>query len=382
MTERSTRSYPPEEIFGREGILLCHSLGMPLKLITAKSMLTGMYPTFVEIFSDGDVSASFPKTASDRTSDEILWFGQEAIRDGLFYQQMNNIFHGSLETTLPARVFDHVQKKTGAIFARNLVENTPLRLPGTVIPPSFAEIDWNEVLFLGPTSTINTSYREHQGILDRPIRTVMEVNPGVRAIHTLDGIMTGLVKKNPNVLASYTTINNSLFDTTLAVEYLRARTDALTEGENPDCSELDKQTNWNFLNERVLTPKYPALQGDPVAVTSELVRNPQNHGKADVILHTRFTPMDNRQEAEQLLQNYITLLRPGGGLLLGTPISGEKAEVLGSGFVKQIMNSGWFDHTSGLMTLPDQNNLPYPVFSFFVKNPYKMTPPPSHTIFS
>jgi hypothetical protein len=216
-------------------------------------------------------------------------------------------------------------------------------------------IEGTDVFFGG-----NYGQGEYRERLQRPINSVLALDPGIRAIHMIDQQLQ-LYLTNPASLFQYAAINRHPFMTRLLYHYFLMKCRQLT-GD-------DKLAD--ALSEHQL---YRSLEGEIASVTQKLIddhqQKKQRYDFLDLILYTSYLPPKiSLASAEQVLKNAYQLLHPGGALLLGFPlIESPRGYQAMQDFPLIALRVGFTTNKSRIHAgTSNMANNRLPLFGFFIK---------------
>jgi hypothetical protein len=290
---------PEQLLYQEEGLVaLCQSFGMPAELITNHVLVNFVFPSFVDVYSEGDLQLSHPVPKDPRLTP---WFGEREVKDGRFARQLEDLHQREPGHVILA----NLQRAFALSLARCAVEGggpfTPSNLAAA--RPPIARIDKSEVVFGGNYG--QDAYRESLG---RPIRNVLAIGPGVRGTHAIDDQLK--LRGQPG-LFRYHAISQHRLMAQFLVFYLVLRARQLTGNDA-------------LVQAWAQSSVSDSKQGDASAVTQTIVEANrglgQKHGDLDVALYTGYvSPKLTRKSTQPMMANICWLLRPGGALVLGFP---------------------------------------------------------------
>jgi hypothetical protein len=350
--KKEKRSSNTDKIFlEEEGIVqFCKGLGMPDALITGENVLSYFLPCFVEVYTEGDLQNHHSPPEDLRL---VEWFGYHHFGEARFVSELLALRDGKRKIDGVDDV--PIQRAFGVTFAYNVVEGAgPLSPfdPMATIPP-LVYIEGTDVVFGG-----NFGQGQYRERLNRPIKSVMAFDPGVRAIHTID---QQLKLRNDTSLFQYTTINPHPFITRFFSNYVMLKARRLTGNDR-------------LIRAWEAQEIYKHMEGDIATITHAIIEGHRQRKQPcdflDLVIYTRLIPPRiDRASAQQALRNAYHLLRPGGALLLGFPLTeGAKEHVSMHDLIKMAPLAGFVSGRSRLHAGASSiNNPKLPVYGIFFK---------------
>lgn len=293
------RKPPEERIFLEEyGIFdICKTVRLPPELITSEILFKYILPSLVEVYSDGQMKFMHPPQKEALQT----WFGEQKLNQGCFVPRLEE---------LRRRQPDHAQLKdlqvaAADLFARNLVhgEGPFGRLEFEDLVPSIMRIDGNRICFGG-----HFGQDEYSERLERPIRNVLAIEPGIAAKHTIDQQLT--LHSTPSVFQYHTNSQNT-FIANFLMYYWVLRVSQV-------CPEKLKQ----WMEHQI----FRSFEGQFADMTDKMIA--ANRYSYDLVVYAsyQFAKLD-ATASKEVLANAYRLLRLGGALLLGFPLATPPSHV-------------------------------------------------------
>jgi hypothetical protein len=266
-----------------------------------------------------------------------------ALRDGK--RRMDGVDIVPLQDIYTAMLASNLATGEGPLPASDLAKSVP----------SPVRIEGDKLYFGG-----NYGQGEYCEQLNRPVNSVLSLEPGIRAIHIIDEQLR-LSLTNPISIFQYATISSYPFIARLLPHYFLSRSRQLTGNETLALT-LEKQE------------LYTSIQGEIADVTQNLIKGHLQRNQPceflDLVLYTSYLPSRlDVASVPQVLKNVYRLLRPGGALLIGLPLV-ESAP--GRASLKDMMNAasgaGYSEAKSRThVGTSNMANPRLPVFVFLVK---------------
>jgi tetratricopeptide (TPR) repeat protein len=335
-----------------EGLIkFCHSLGLPEGLITGETMSLYVLPCLVQVYTDDEIRTKHAPPEDQRL---VEWFGYRNFEEGRFLCELAAVRDGRRRVEGGDMI--GFQRALAASFAHHLATGEgSFPAFGRTTIPALARIDGADLFFGG-----NYGQGEYREQMERPIKHVLALDPGVRAIHTIDQLLR-LRTNDPASLFHYTTISSHPFIAQLLLEYLRLG-DRQTDVNDRLAPELEKDGI------------YQSLEGDLTVITQMIIdekrQRKQPADSLDIVIYLDlFPPKLARDSAPLVLSNAYRLLRRGGALLLGFPLTeNSEKHITMLELTKMAGLAGFVSGRSRVhigtsnLAKPD-----LPVYAFFVK---------------
>ena len=335
-----------------EGMIqLCQGLGMPGDLITEEVVTNYVPSCFVEVYLNGELQTHHAPLQDRRL---VNWFGERDFCTGQFVQHLAELRDGK-------RHIDGVdivsfQRAMAALFARKLANGEVAAFePGKAIPPSPVRIEGADVIFGG-----NFGQGEYREQLSRPIKYALALDPGIRAIHVINGQLR-ILATEPASLFQYSVINRHPFIAELLVDYLISRCRQLTG---------DDQLAHTLIENNAFVTMY----GDIATETRHMIEREQQlnqtAGYLDLVIFAHYMlPQIDVTSTQNVLENVYQLLSPGGALLLGFPlVDGPTGRANVMDLMQAAKRSGFSAGPTHIYAgASNMSNLRFPLFSFWVK---------------
>ncbi|MBO0798011.1 MAG: hypothetical protein J2P31_04240, partial [Blastocatellia bacterium] len=224
-----------------EGLVtLCRELGLPGDLIDGETMSLYVLPCLVQVYTDGEFRTNHAPPEDQRL---VEWFGHRDFEDGSFLRELAAVRDGMRRVERLDMI--GFQRALAASFAHHLVTGEgPFPEFSRTTSTAIARIDGADLFFGGKYG--QGEYRER---MDRPIKHVLALDPGVRAVHTIDQVLR-LRANDPASLFRYRTISRRAFIAQLLIEYFRF----CSRGSNGETDGI-----------------YQSLEGDIASVTQTII---------------------------------------------------------------------------------------------------------------
>jgi tetratricopeptide (TPR) repeat protein len=335
-----------------EGLIkLCHSLGLPEGLITGETMSLYLLPCLVQVYTDDEIRTRHAPPDDQRL---VEWFGYRNFEEGRFLCELAAIRDG--RRSLEGLDIIGFQRALAASFAHHLATGEgSFPAFGRATIPALARIDGADLFFGG-----NYGQGEYREQMERPIKNVLTLDPGVRAIHTIDQLLR-LRANDPASLFRYTTISRHPFIAQALLDYLRLG-GGQTDLNDRLAAELEKDGI------------YQSLEGDLTTITQAIIdekrQRKQSGDSFDIVIYLDlFPPKLARDSAPLVLSNAYTLLRRGGALLLGFPLTENSEKHITMLELTQMAKPAGFVSGRSRVHLGTSNlaKPDLPVYAFFVK---------------
>ena len=328
-------------------VQLCKGLGMPDVLITGETTHFHVLMCFIAAYTYGEIQGSHD-LLKDRRMKE--WFGEREFGEGRLTRELAALRDGKRQVN--GVNMSAMMEGVAEILAGSIVmKQGPFAFdPAQIIPPP-ASIKGSQVFFGG-----NYGQREYSHLLPQPIKSVIELDPGVRSLNNLDQLIQ-LSMRNPTALFQYMTIN-SPFMVRLLTSYFSMR-----------CQQIsgDGSLEKTLLEHDVYSP----IEGDIIAKTQRIIdwRRQRNEPVdfSDLVLYVSYhAPRINLAEAEQVIKNVYQLLRPGGAFLLGFSMTqNAKGYVSAFDLLPLAIKLGFVENQATVHA--DMANARLPLYAFLVK---------------
>jgi len=310
------RAFDRSDIFLQEyGMVeLCLGLGLPEALITPYTTLYCVPNCFIEVYTDGQVfgyhapfdTPEFSKGfgALDLTMLNT-WFGQYHYDDGQFKQRLAEVRDGNLQ--VDGVDLMAMQTILGELYAKHLLANYglfPRTDPMKAFPP-LTRVE-GDGIYLGG----NFGQRAYDERLSHPPTCVLDIAPGLRAVHQMDQIIE-IATRNRAAPFQYLTINRHPFPGSVIMNYLKLKGRHLTGSD-----DLVK-----LLYEK---GQVVCFGGELAVLTQDLINIREQDGDPPGFIDLAFyvsghPPVIDASEAEALLRNLHRLLALDGMLVMGFP---------------------------------------------------------------
>jgi tetratricopeptide (TPR) repeat protein len=331
---------------------LCQSLGMPGELITAETVSLYLLSCLVQFYTDGELRTQHSPPDDQRL---VEWFGYRDFEDGRFLRELAAVQDGRRRV----EGFDMIgfQHTLAANFAHHLAtgQGSFLAFSRTASTPALARIDGADLFFGG-----NYGQGEYRERMDRPIKSVLALDPGVRAVHTIDQLLR-LRADDPASLFQYTTISRRPFIAQLLTDYF-------------NLSSRRSSGNGRIEPEPEMDEFYRSLEGEIASITQAIIDGNRLHKQPcdflDIVIYLDLLPPKlDRESAQLLLRNTYTMLRRGGALLLGFPLTNDSEEHVTMLDLAKIATPAGFVSGRSRFHLGTSNlaNPDLPVYAFLVK---------------
>jgi hypothetical protein len=311
-----------------------------------------VYYCFIEVYTDGELQTHHAPFKERRL---VEWFGSRDFGEGRFVKELSALRDGKrrmdgvdivpLQDIYTAMLASNLATGEGPLPAGDLAKSVP----------SPVRIEGDKLYFGG-----NYGQGEYCEQLNRPVNSVLSLEPGIRAIHIIDEQLR-LSLTNPISIFQYATISSYPFIARLLPHYLLCRSKQLTGSETLALT-LEKQE------------LYRSIQGEITDVTQNLIEGHQQRNQPyeflDLVLYTSYLP--SRLEvasARQAMKNVYRLLRPGGALLIGFPLIDAAP---GNASITDLMDAAFSagflqEKARAHIGTSNMANARIPLFTLFVK---------------
>lgn len=298
------RSAPTERLFlGEDGVAaVSAAVGLPACLLDNATIGRHIVPTCAAVFSEGDLIIRHNVSPKPGLRE---WFDGDGITEGRYFAGLTELYRNPPRAV--REPLDDLQRAVAALVARGIVFGEgplPMSDLKPALPP-LARVEGSQVVFGGHSG--QGEYREQ---LDRPVRYLLAVEPGIRLMHVIDQQVELLSR--PAFSYNYMCLASQPFAAQFLGNYLLLRARQVSGHDQMGEEMIDR--GFVILGE-----------GDLAASLARFVdldrKIGETHGRVDLAFYTgSLLPYLTAEQARRILAHVHFLLRPGGALLIGFPI--------------------------------------------------------------